>query len=221
MSMTTSDATSRAILILNDAGMVRWTADELMKWFNDARREIATLRPDLYAVKTDITLAAGAAQSVPDDGMRLIDITRNADGSACTIIEKESLDQFRPRWQKETGSKSIRHFMMDERYPTDFWVYPPAAVGAALEIIYQPTPGDVASGTTLTTSEVMYLSAIVDYICYRGFLKDVEFVGGVERSVQHFERFKDTLSDGGRIALVTSPNAANRGGTPSRIATGE
>lgn len=221
MSMTTSDATSRAILILNDAGMVRWTADELMKWFNDARREIATLRPDLYAIKTDITLVAGAAQSVPDDGMRLIDVTRNADGSACTVIEKESLDQFRPRWQKETGSKSIRHFMMDERYPTDFWVYPPAAIGAALEIIYQPTPTDVGSGAALSTSESMYLSAIVDYMCFRAFSKDVEFVGAVDRAAAHYGKFKDTLSDGGRIALVTSPNAANRGGQPSRIATGE
>lgn len=221
MSHTTADALSRAATVLNDAGAVRWTSDELMKWLNDARREIATLRPDLYAIKTLIELIAGAAQSIPSDGMRLMDVTRNANGIACTITEKELLDQFRPGWQKQSSSKSIRHFMMDERYPTDFWVYPPAMLGAELEIVYQPTPTDVGSGAALSTSESMYLSAIVDYMCFRAFSKDVEFVGAVDRAAAHYGKFKDALSDGGRIALVTSPNAANRGGQPSRIATGE
>lgn len=220
MSHTTNDVKSRAILILNDAGSVRWTSDELLAWINDARRAIATLRPDLYAVKTTLALVEGAAQTIPSDGMRLTDVMRNTGGPACTITEKELLDQFKPNWQKMPGTKTPRHFMVDERYPDDFWVYPPALLGASLEIVYLATPEDLTSGEPLSTSDSMYLTALVDFVCYRAFAKDIEFAGSAERAAAHYAQFKDTLSDGGRIALATSPNAANRGGTPSRIVTG-
>jgi hypothetical protein len=220
MSHTTASALTRASILLKDDGATRWTSPELLGWLNDARREISTLRPDLYAIKAPLDLVAGAAQSIPSDGMRLTDVTRNVGGSACAVTEKELLDQFKPKWQLMPGSKVIRHFMMDERYPTAFWVYPPALAGARLEIVYQATPQDLADNAALSVTESMYLGALVDYICYRCYSKDTEFAGSAERAASHYSRFENALTDGGRIALVTSPNAANQGGTPSRIATG-
>jgi len=217
VSLTTNDVITRASVILLDTSNVRWSVSELLAWVNDGRRDMATLRPDLYAVRTSLSLVPGARQSLPSDGIRLVDITHNTSGPAVTVTQKESLDLFQSNWQSGTQSGTITHFMTDERYPTDFWVYPPASNTASLEIIYYGKPADYNSGDALSTQEGMYLSALVDYVCYRGFAKDTEYAGSADRAVMHYNNFKGALQAGGQISLLTSPNSANIGGTPSRI----
>ena len=232
MALTAKNIIDRASMIIQDLTNVRWPLSELVNWINDARREIAVVRPDIYSeVKSDFSCTSGAKQTLPTGGLRLMDVPRNASGPAITVTNRGFLDQQNPAWQQMTGVSTIKHFMVDERNPSTFWVYPPAS-GATLEIIYQKAPTDIteanyataslpATGGLLTAYEELYGGAMVDYICYRAFSKDSEYAGNAQRALAHYQQFSNALGLGRKNDLTYSANLANVGGVPSKqLATG-
>ena len=222
MALTPSDVLTRAADIIQDQTNVRWTQDELLRYLNDARREIAVFRPDLYATTSTVTLVAGTKQALPTDCIRLIDVIRNmpggAAGAAIRIVEREILDAQKPSWHAETVSTVIKHFMYDERNPRVYYVYPPAAAAHQIELTYGQTPTDIAIGnigSTQLTQEDVYTGAMVDYVCYRAFSKDSEYAGNAGRAQAHYGQFINSLGLGNKVSLGTSPNTNNVGGRPS------
>ncbi len=207
--------------ILHDAGFVRWTQAELVRALNYGRREIAIARPDVYAERATVTLTAGYEQTIPADGTRLLDVLHNvtaagAVGRAVRIVEREELDALQSSWFGGTTSADIRHFSLDERAPRTFEVYPPAASGHKLRIVYSKMPADVGAADTLT-SDALYSGALTDYILYRAFLKDAEFANNADRATRHYQAFLSAVGIGGRVTIGTSPNTANEGGAPSKV----
>jgi hypothetical protein len=212
MALTVQNILDRAGMIIQDQTNVRWPAAELLGWLNDGRREIAILRPDIYAVTTTLTLVAGSRQTLPVCAQRLIDIPRNVSGAAVTVTQRGLLDQYNPSWHQQTGSATVKHFMFDERIPTQFWVYPPATTAAQLELIVEEAPDTYTSGSVLTTHEEMYDGALVDYICYRAFSKDSEYAGNGDRAAAHYSQFATSLKNGAVVSVAISPNVQNLGG---------
>lgn len=213
MSLTAQNIVDRASMIIQDLTNVRWPLTELINWLNDSRRELAVVRPDIYSVSAPVALTAGAKQALPSGGLRLMDVPRNSSGPAITITQRGFLDQQNPGWHQMPASGTIKHFMLDERNPSTFWVYPPANSSASVEIIYQQAPADYSASSALSPYEELYGGAIVDYICYRAFSKDSEYAGNAQRAVAHYTQFINSLNAGGAINAATSPNVQNVGGT--------
>ncbi len=226
MALKALDVMTRAGDIIQDQTNIKWPQDELLRYLNDGRREIAIWRPDLFSTTTVLTLVAGTKQSIPSDGLRFIDGIRNVTagdvvGKAVRIAEREVLDAQRPGWHTEAASTDIRHFMIDERYPKVFFTHPPATAGHKMEIAYLKTPTDITIGNinvTELTEEDVYAGALVDYTCYRAFSKDAEYAGNAARATSHKTAFEATLGIGRKVSLANSPNAANVGGMPPRQA---
>lgn len=223
MPLTAQAVITRADDIIQDQTNVRWPVSELLRWFNDGRREVAIVRPDIYAVTVTADLVAGTKQALPADGCRFLDAVRNmpggAAGKAVRIVEREVLDAQLPDWHTQTPVAELRHFMFDERAPRTYYVYPPAAAGAKLEIVYAQTPTEFTAATdVLSADEDLYLSAFVDYVCFRAFSKDAEYAGNAARAQAHYQQFANTLGIGVRSGLASSPNTSNVGGTPPRVA---
>jgi hypothetical protein len=223
MPLSASDVLTRAADIIQDQTNVRWPQDELLRYLNDARREIAIARPDLYATTSTVTLTSGGTRySLPADGVRLIDVTRNMPsgvaGKAIRIVEREILDAQKPDWHTETASAIVKHFMYDERNPRQYYVYPPATAGHQIEIVYGQTPTDISVLSTSLSQEDIYTGAIVDYVCYRAFSKDSEYAGNSARAQAHYQQFMNALGLGNKVNQITSPNTANVGGRPPRAA---
>lgn len=220
MPLTAANVLTRAADIIQDQTNVRWPQDELLRYLNDARREVAIARPDLYATTSNVSLSAGSKQSLPSDGMRLIDVTRNMPsgvaGNAIRIVEREILDAQRPGWHTETATNVIKHFMYDERNPRTFYVYPPASASHQVEVTYGRSPSDITNTATELTDEDIYAGAIVDYVCYRAFSKDSEYAGNAQRAMAHYQQFLNALGLGGKVGRNVSPNTANIGGVPPR-----
>lgn len=212
MSLTAQNMMDRASIIIQDLTNTRWPANELIGWLNDGRREMAIFRPDIYAATASPTLVAGAKQTLPSGGIRLMDVQRNASGPAVTITQRGYLDQHNPNWYQMPSSLTIKHFMLDERDPQIYWVYPPAKAGSSVEIIYQQIVTDYTSSSTLATYEELYSGALVDYVCYRAFSKDAEYAGNADRAIAHYNQFVNSLKTGGTISIATSPNVHNVGG---------
>jgi hypothetical protein len=224
MALKASDILLRASDLIQDQTNVRWPIDELLRYLNDARREIAIVRPDLYAYSTPVTLVAGTKQSIPSDGSRFLDAVRNVTsagviGKAVRVVEREVLDAQRADWHTEASSTELKHFMYDERSPKVFYVYPPATAGHKLEVVYSQTPTDIASGSINSTEllqEDIYTGAMVDYICYRAFSKDAEYAGNAQRAQAHYQQFLNAMGLGGKMNITSSPNLNNVGGVPPR-----
>lgn len=223
--MTPADIFIRVDDALQDAGGVRWSQAERLRYLNDGRREMAILRPDIYAQTVALSLVAGSRQAVPPGCIKLFDVQRNllADGSpgrAIAVAEREVMDAFIPGWHSAPPAPSIRNFMFDERMPKVFWVFPPAAAGQKVELSMSAEPLDVGLNDDLT-QEGAHAVLLVYYVIYRALIKDAEYAGNAALATQSYQSFMSGLGVSAKRAFSTSPNTANQGGVPSRVAAAE
>jgi len=224
MALTAANVLTRVTDILQDASYTRWTSAELVRWLNDARRDLLIRRPDLYAFTTVMSLTGGAKQSIPTDGDRFLDAIRNyaldgvTPGAAVRIIEREVLDAARPSWATETPAAAVKNFMFDERSPKRFDVYPPVLANTNLEVVYSKPPTEILPADTNIplTEEGPYAVAIIDYVCFRAYSKDAEYGGNASRAAAHYELYKTTIGEGDMRDVPSSPNSARVDAIPPR-----
>ena len=76
-TLTGANLLARIKDILQDNTSVRWPEAELIRFINDAQREIVNYRPESSATTSNVQLVAGTKQSLPSGGLRLIKVTRN------------------------------------------------------------------------------------------------------------------------------------------------
>jgi len=230
MAVTTVGTVIRnAKLVLQEvtAAGTRWTNEELIGWLNEAYQAIVQIKPDASAINTSVDLVAGTRQEIPSDGMRLIDIVRNtAAGSTkmgIMITTRRSLDTTRRSWHGDAPSIDIEQYMFDDQDPTRFYVYPPAVVGAEVELIYSssPSPHDISQGLDGLKDEAIrlndsYAPVITDYILYRAYSKDAEHAANLNRAQMHMQAYMGSLGQKVEVARAISPNAPDNSSNPQR-----
>ena len=86
MALTGTNLLSRVKDTLQDTSSVRWTEAELLRYINDAQREIVNFIPEASAVTTNVQLVTGTLQTLPTNGLRLIKITRNMSGTGSCLL---------------------------------------------------------------------------------------------------------------------------------------
>jgi len=205
---------------LQDTTNVRWSEAELLRYINDAQREIVNLRPDASADHANVQLSTGTEQAIPDVGLRLIKVVRNmsaAGGSATgkrtiRIVEQEILDTLEPDWHDPTvtgeaaHTTTVKHYVFDEDDPRKYYVYPGVAGNAYVEIVFSRTPTDLANTSATLYIDDIYANAVIDYALYRAYMKDAEFAGNAQRASSHYQLFVGSVTQGGQVQVMTSPN---------------
>ena len=215
-TITGATILGRASIILQDTTNIRWPEDELLAWLNDGQREIVLRKPDSYAKSVATVLTASETkQSLPADGIQLLDIVRNlgiagtTPGRAVTRTERYILDSQRPNWNTETGSSVVKHYMFDERNPKVFYVYPPqpAASPGYVEVVYSAAPTDLATSAATITLDDIYSSALLDYVLYRAYSKDADIAPSApQRAVGHYQAFLQSVSGKEAAEAAYDPN---------------
>lgn len=199
-----------------DAAQVRrWSDAELIHWLNEAYQATVALKPGVGAVTDVLELTKGVRQQIPDGGIRLVDVVRNtassSDGYPVTPVNRAEMDAVDPGWYRLPEELNIEHYMVDDQNPKSFYVYPPAAAGAEVEIIYVSVPAPHTAEPAALDDAVpvddAYVPALTDYILYRGFDKDSDYAGNMARSGKHFQAFSALLGQRIKIEASTSPNA--------------
>lgn len=157
MALTASAIITRAQKTLLDATGDTWPESELIDYLNAALSFLVMHKPDATATTTDLVLTANTPlQSIPADGLQLLEVVRNTGGRAIRQADKRVMDNNNPDWYTETGT-TIKHFWFDERNPTKFYVYPipPTTPAVSVEITYTKTPTRITTtGDTLPVSDV-------------------------------------------------------------------
>jgi hypothetical protein len=224
MPISAQSIIRRCVETLQDTTSIRWPINELVRYLNDGQREVVLYRPDSMVTNATSALAAGSKQSLPANGSKLIEVVRNTNGRAVRMTNREILDAQIPGWHTLTGSTNILHFMYDPRDPRVFYVYPPAAPGASLDIVYSAYPTDIAEPAdgSLYTAVVgniglpdIYGNTIQDYILYRAYTKDSEYAGNAQRAQAHYAAFANALGIEIKATVAVAPNpVSNPNRTP-------
>lgn len=212
------DILDRAAIILQDNTNVRFPNDELLKFFNDAQKEVVLHRPDAKMVNTSFDCVSGSKQTLPSAALRLIEVVRNVGGRAVTQVQKRILDETLPNWHESVaGANKIEHFIYDPADPKNFYVYPKGAVGThSLEIVYSSSPSEISISNFETDVQVIsiddvYSNCLLDYVLYRSYQKDSEFAGNASRAMMHYQSFANALGVKTQADVATTPIPASAG----------
>lgn len=217
----------RCVETLQDNTSIRWPVSELVRYLNDAQREVILYRPDAAVTNASVPLVTGSRQNLPVGGTKLVEVVRNSAGTkrAVRMVNREILDAQLPGWYAQPGVTEILHYMYDPREPRVFYVYPPAAaMGAAVDLSYASLPADIAepSDGALYTSVTgnlgvpdIYGNAVQDYVLYRAYAKDSEYAGNAARAQAHYGAFVNALGVEVKATVAVAPNPT---GNPNRTA---
>lgn len=225
MAITAQSIIRRCVDTLQDPTSIRWPVADLVRYLNDGQREVVIHRPDATVTYGTKTLTSGTRQTIPTDGMKLIEVLRNTAGTkrAVRLCSREVLDAQVPGWHGLTGVTEILHFMFDPRDPKVFHVYPPAAAAnASVEVSYGAYPVNVseniADGSTWSavTGDIglpdQYANPLCDYVLYRAYSKDSEYAGNSARAIAHYTAFANALGLEIKGTLMVAPTTTGNPG---------
>ena len=224
-TVTVNSVIAKAQTILQDTTGIRWPDAELLGWLNDGQREIVLYKPNAFVKNTPIKLVGGTKQTLPADGVQLVDVVRNmglngsTPGRAIRITMREILDSQVPNWHLATASSEVKHYMYTMLDPKTFYVYPPQPdtnQGYA-ELIYGAAPTEASLGGTITLDDI-YQTILVDYILYRAYSKDTEYAADQNRAAAHQSAYIAALTGKAKVEAGVNPNMtapANPNVTPN------
>jgi hypothetical protein len=237
--MLASDVLTRVRLLLQDPGGVRWLDAEMFQWLTDGERAVVVVRPDASSLNAELQLVAGSKQTLPNDGLRLLDVVRNipttvTGGTRNTavnamrsvrLVDREVLDAQDPLWHMRKADTVVRNYCYDNRDPTHFYVSPPAVkpdprtgVVAKLEIIYVKLPAAVTSlNDTLDLSDI-YLDPLVNYVLFRCYSKDSAFSQNAQLASAYLQTFMGLLNLKTKKDVAFSPDLHSKGSSPDGVA---
>ena len=224
MAVAVNDVINKVQQILQDTSAIRWSEnDELIKWLNDAQREIALLKPDATSTNATVTLVTGTKQSIPTDGNRLLRVIRNMSaassgdgGRSVRLVARDVLDTQTPTWHDPnvtgdaTHTNVVKNYIYDEQDPTNFYVFPGVAGNAYLEIVYSKNPATVAAGANLGVDDI-YANAVQNYILYMAYMKESEIAANAQRASSHYNLFTAAITGKAQVDTITTPNIERRG----------
>lgn len=207
MSLTVGQIITRALVLLNDEGAVRWPVSEIIGWINEGARYAVSAKPNLLTQRIDITLVQGVDQAVPDNVNRIMRFDANTNGNAVTPASVQMLDSFVSGWRSATllGQRAtVRHVVVDETDLRTFQVVPSNDGTGSLSVLAVMRPTDIALADTRPTQVSSYNAvaspfadiegdALVDYVVYRAASKDVDLPGVAMRAGTHFQKFAQSL----------------------------
>lgn len=224
MAVAVNDVINKVQETLQDTAGIRWSeANELIKWLNDAQREIALLKPDATSENTTVTLATGTKQSIPSDGNRLLRVMRNMSaasggngGRAIRVVARDVLDTQTPTWHDPavTGDAAhtnvVKNYIYDEQDPKNYYVFPGVSGSTYIEIVYSKNPATVAAGGDLSVDD-MYETSVMHYVLYMAYMKESEVSANAQRAANHYRIFLSLLGAKDQRDSIDTPNVERTG----------
>lgn len=222
MPFPAQDVIRQAATLLQDKGGVRFETVELVDYLNKGMQQMLGERPDLFATSVTHALVEGARQALPASAVRLFEVQCNTSGEPCRKVERSSLDFVAPGWRQAAGAEVVRNWMFDDRDPLAFEVYPPAEVGASLNLLVAavPTPIEEPDEESPTFANVSgdvpiseaFINALIDWVVYRAYLKDGQHPANAARAQTHLNAYRTALGLEVQATATVRPRSGKPGG---------
>ena len=206
--MTPADVITEARRLVQDqVTPYRYSDVVLLSYVNQTLKRMAILRPDLFSDIEDITTTANsAAQVLPADAIRLIDIFQIKNGNAITEVDRETMNRNYPGWMQEAAGQPV-NFMRHVKNPDRFFLYPRPAAGVVLVGEYAKTPADYALSAEIDVLTEVYFPTLVDGVVYLAESIDDEHVQS-GRAKLFYDSFVQSLGAGLQSRKITDTKQA-------------
>jgi hypothetical protein len=212
---TAKTVLQRVALSLQDPSYVRWTKPEMLDWLTEAQRAIART-PGVYSITRTIDLVPGTKQAIPSDGWSLITVTRNFDGdtplSPVRLVTRSLIDTCVPDWHMSPPYPLVENYTYDDRYPKEFFVFPPNDGTGRVEVVYMGIPAALTSEDDELVLDDTFLPALTNYVLYRAVMKESDYASGMQSAQAFFSAYNSELTLALEARSRTTPNAALVGG---------
>lgn len=216
MSFAAQGIIRRAADMLVDLPSRRWTVDRLVRYLNDGRRAIGTLRPDMLIKREDVALVDGFKQVIPAAGEKFFTIHANAEGSMreATQTNFSEISALDSKWKSKSRASEILHWEFDPASPREFHVYPPAAAGTKLDMEYVLSIVDItepAAGQTFAnvTGDIDLPDAarepLLNYVLAKCHSESNQYAQPA-RALLHYQAFANGLGIDAKSSGAISSN---------------
>lgn len=197
---------------VGDLDMDDWTSDQWIAALNAAIDAVISVKSDAYIKRDNIPLVEGTEQTLPADGLRLMDISHNmgggtSPGNVITRAQRDALDRYDPAWHSAATASAIDQFVVDDRDPTKFWVTPPAQAVPTLYVsaLYSAKPTAIAADTDTIPLNANYHAALREWMLYLAFGRDDDSTPNFSKSQQHKATFFELLGAKSNAEKAYSP----------------
>lgn len=227
---TAKDILSAASQLLLDEDYVHWTLPELCTWLNFGLDAISLQKPTANSVTANIELVEGTLQSLPVGFISMLRPVRNIRNETSSRIERKRitltdgdiLGAVCPSWDDPLSvgyTEQVKHVIYDEANPKSFYVYPGNNGTGLIEAVMCAIPtkvvatgnvNDIDSYAEDLTLDETYHDALLDYVLYRAYSKDMQQAGNAQRAALHYQQFANSLGIKVKAETYFSPNAKPR-----------
>ena len=184
--MTTSvdSILNTAARVLGDETTEHWPSSTLLDYLNEAQNRISSDVPGSYTKVADVTMVAGARQTLPADGITALEV------AGIRRVDKRSLDRENISWQSMTANNTTTMWARDPNNPVNFYTYPPrtSTPGTLADVEYEAVPAEGSLGDNIVLDDI-YAPAMVDFIVYRALSEDKDLADPV-RAVHFLTEYK-------------------------------
>ncbi len=182
-----------------------FTQAELIGFYNLTLRSIVSLVPRAYTIEANVMLASGVLQSIPSDGLSLVDIPMymgtggTTPGAAITEADLAALKTLCPNWTTEAAVAAIEQFVRIPGMDASFYVVPQSDGTGYVKMLYVATPPSTAyDALDAWQSDKIPLSdefvpAIPDGMLYHAYDDDSDTPGNEGRSGKYYNRMLQWL----------------------------
>lgn len=201
----------RVAVTLEDPEFVRWPKAELLDWVSEAQIAIART-PGTYSVTKRVKLKEGTRQELPADAWGLLSVTRNFDEddrpmTPVRLVTRSLLDCCVPDWHMLPEYPIVENYVYDDRYPKEFYVFPPNDGSGTVEVVYMGIPQEVTSEDDVLILDDTYLPAILNYVLFRALSKESDYAAGAQSAAAYFSAYQSELQSAMATRGQTTPNA--------------
>lgn len=184
-----------------------WSQADLLSYAVEGLAVLVSLRPDAFVTVEEIELTAGSRQTIPDEYDALVGIVAglNESGSEAGPVVATD-DTFAHLAPSQCGPDSgdcgtngepvvVKSYSVFQQSQRHFTVSPPVPAGKTAKVmarLVKAPPCQLAASDCLPVA-LKFHPALVDWIVYRAFSKDIESAFALEASARHYRWFFETL----------------------------
>jgi len=202
-----------ASLTLLDVSRVTWTEAELLGYLNEALRSTANVKPDLIPVEQAIPLVAGMEQELPEGGIALINITRNALGTerVVTEVDQQLLAEVSRFWPAGTRETMVEHFTVHPTAPRKFNVFPPNDGTGEVMALYGIEPPTLTAAADILPVLDTYQHALTQFVLSRAYAKNTKRQDLVKEAAA-MQNWARAIGGKAQAQVAISPKVASQPG---------
>lgn len=197
--------------ILSDTGNISYPEPDLINALNNGCRMVVIYRPDACSTIGDVSLKAGPKQTLPADGLRLLDTYYNESGLPVHMVNRKDVDRITPNWQSMDPADEILEVMYDERVPDTFYVLPPANEGVKINIAYSLMPEVVRQKDDAFPIPEKYAPPVIEWMLYQLFSLDTQNAQAQQQAMIHSQQFYQQMQVKIQGDVMVAPDTSKAG----------